>query len=139
MRWSARTVFTTVGAVTFLCLLSETRAAGPDITTAEKRSGTVWPTTLIGYTEYRTDLPGGRHANVVTMRACVIRSDGRRRRVLASRLTEKPHTWTQFAGWSTDGRIAIVGNGWESPENAAWEEEHRQFRFNAEGWLYDSA
>ena len=25
--------------------------------------------TLIGYTEFRTDLPGGRHANVATMRS----------------------------------------------------------------------
>ena len=27
---------------------------------------------LIGYTELRTDLPGGRHANVATMRAAVV-------------------------------------------------------------------
>ncbi|MFN7892327.1 MAG: hypothetical protein ACK5OC_18670, partial [Pirellula sp.] len=31
---------------------------------------------LIGYTELQTNLPGGRHANVRTMRATVVRADG---------------------------------------------------------------
>ena len=48
----------------------------------------------------------------------------------------KPHTWTQFAGWAPDGRTAIVGGGWESPENAAWEEKHKTFRMT-EGWRLD--
>ena len=74
---------------------------------------------LVGYTEFRTDLPGGRHANVATMRAVVVRADGTGRRVLAEELARDPDTWTQFAGWSPDGRLAIVGRGWESPENAA--------------------
>src|SRR6202022_2410464 len=30
------------------------------------------------------------------------------------------------------------GRGWESAENGKWEEEHKTFRFTAEGWLYDS-
>src|SRR5690349_16323449 len=38
------------------------------------------PDRLIGYTEFRTDLPGGRHANVVTRRAVVVRADGTGRR-----------------------------------------------------------
>jgi arylsulfatase A len=98
-----------------------------------------WPDTLIGYTEFRTNLPGGRHANVTTQRACVVGASGRERQVVAESLAKgKPHTWTQFAGWSLDGKLAIIGNGWESPQNAAWEEEHRQFRFSAEGWLYDT-
>lgn len=88
---------------------------------------------LIGYTEFRTDLPGGRHANVGTMRAVVVRADGIGRLVLAEELTREPDTWTQFAGWSPDGRQAIVGRGWESPENARCEEEHKQFRYTAEG------
>jgi TolB protein len=92
---------------------------------------------LIGYTEFRTDLPGGRQPNVATMRAVVIRADGTGRRVVAEQLARDPDTWTQFGGWSPDGRLAVVGRGWESPENARWEEEHRQFRYNAEGWLYD--
>ena len=29
----------------------------------------------IGYTELRTNLPGGRHTNVATMRACAVRDD----------------------------------------------------------------
>ncbi len=91
---------------------------------------------LIGYTEYRTNLAGGRHANIVTMRACVVREDGLGRRVLAEELTAEPNSWTQFAGWSPDGRTAIIGRGWESRENGAWEEEHKTFRFS-EGWLYD--
>ena len=72
------------------------------------------------------------------MRACVARADGTRHRFLAGELAGKPNTWTQFAGWSPDGRQAIIGCGWESPENAAWEEEHKTFRFTAEGWLYDT-
>ena len=28
--------------------------------------------------------------------------------------------------------------GWESAENAQWEEEHKTFRFTPEGWLVDS-
>jgi Tol biopolymer transport system component len=96
------------------------------------------PRELIGFTEYRTNLPGGRHANGITMRAGIVRADGSRHRLLASELVRKPNTWTQFAGWSPDGRQAIIGNGWESPENAAWEEEHKTFRFTPEGWLYDT-
>jgi Tol biopolymer transport system component len=92
---------------------------------------------LIGYTEFRTDLPGGRHANVATMRAAVVGIDGTGRRRVAEGLSREPDSWTQFAGWSPDGRQAIVGRGWESPENARWEEEHKQFRYSAEGWLYD--
>jgi Tol biopolymer transport system component len=93
---------------------------------------------LIGYTELRTNLPGGRHANVRTMRAVTARIDGSDRRMLAAELIGDADTWTQFAGWSPDGRVAVVGRGWQSPENARWEEEHRQFRFTKDGWLYDS-
>lgn len=94
------------------------------------------PHGLIGYTEYRTNLPGGRHANVVTMRACVVRADGTGRRRMAEALTSKPDTWSQFAGFSPDGRIAVIGSGWESSENAAWEEQQKAFRMT-EGWRYD--
>src|SRR5437870_5808811 len=57
----------------------------------------------IGYTEFRTSLPAGRHANNVTMRACVIKLDGTGRRVLAKELSAEANSWTQFAGWSPDG------------------------------------
>lgn len=93
---------------------------------------------LIGYTELRTDLPGGRHANVSTMRAMVCRADGTDRRPLAEELLDEPGAWTQFAGWSPDGGTAIVIRGWESEENARWEEEHGQFRYTAGGWLMDT-
>ena len=91
---------------------------------------------LVGYTEFHTNLPGGRHANIITMRAHVTRADGGGRRLLAEQLIRDENSWTQFAGWSPDGRYAIVGSGWESPENATWEEEHRTFRMT-EGWIYD--
>jgi TolB protein len=91
----------------------------------------------IGYTELSTSLPGGRHANIVTMRAALSRADGTQRRLVADTLTSSPNFWTQFAGWSPDGRLAIVGRGWESLENGQWEEQHKQFRHTAEGWLYD--
>jgi len=85
------------------------------------------PEPLIGYAELRTDLPGGRHANVRTMRAAVVRVDGSGRRVLAEELAREPDTWTQFAGWSPDGTKAIIARGWNDPENACWEEEHKTF------------
>jgi Tol biopolymer transport system component len=101
-------------------------------------AGAAPPDTLIGYTEYRTNVPGGRQANVRTMRAFVVKADGTARRTLAEDLTRAPNTWTQFAGWSPDGRTAIIGRGWESTENAQWEEKHKRFRFAADGCLYDS-
>lgn len=105
----------------------------------------VWPglvsagdaSQLIGYSEYRSNLPGGQHASFSTMQACIMQSDGSHRRVLLPELNEKPDSWTQFAGWSPDGKFAIIGHGWEDPENAKWEEEHQTFRFTKEGWLYD--
>jgi TolB protein len=95
-------------------------------------------TRLIGYTELRSDLPGGRHANVRTMRAMVVQTDGTGRRPLAAELVDEPDAWTQFGGWLPDGRTAIVSRGWQSPTNAAWEEEHKTFRFSADGWRLDS-
>ena len=103
-----------------------------------RAADTPWPTNWIGYTELRTDLPGGRHANVRTMRAALVKADGTGRRLIADELANEDDAWTQFAGWSPDGSIAIVGRGWQSPDNARWEEEHKQFRFTAQGWLYDS-
>ena len=96
-----------------------------------------YPTGLVGYTEFRTNLPGGQHASNMTMRAIVSRADGCGKRVVAEELTRQPGAWTQFAGFSPDGKQAIVGRGWESEENARWEHEHKTFRFSADGWLYD--
>ena len=91
---------------------------------------------MIGYSEFRTNLPGGLTANRYTTRAYIMNQDGTRRHSIAEELAERPNTWTQFAGWSPDGNIAIIGCGWESPENAEWEEEHKGFRMT-EGSLYD--
>lgn len=93
------------------------------------------PQCLIGYSEFRTNLPT-RFANIVTRRACVVRADGTGRRQLAPSLIKDPYTWSGFDGWSPDGRLAIIICGWESPENAAWEEQHKEFRLT-EGWLVD--
>src|SRR5260370_26348732 len=83
------------------------------------------PNVLIGYTELRTNLAGGRHANVRTMRPVVVKDDGTGRQLVAEELAKEPDTWTQFAGWSPDGKRAIIGVGWQSPENAKWEEENK--------------
>jgi Tol biopolymer transport system component len=95
------------------------------------------PDRLIGYTEFRTDLPGGRAANCFTMRAYVVRADGSGRRELAPQLIGDPYMSTQFVGWSPDGEQVVISSAWESSENAAWEEEHKTFRFTPEGWLLD--
>ncbi len=95
------------------------------------------PDCLIGYTEFRTDLPGGRHVNVKTFRAAVVKADGTGRRVLAEELTREAGSWSQFYGWSPDGKTAILLRSWESEENGKWEEEHKTFRYIAGGWLVD--
>ncbi|MFM7846741.1 MAG: hypothetical protein ACKPEY_21250 [Planctomycetota bacterium] len=95
------------------------------------------PQRLIGYTESRNDLPAGQFANWVTKRACVVHADGTGRRVIGESLRGKEHSWTQFAGWSPDGKQAVVLSCWESPENAEWERVHKTFRMT-EGWLVDS-
>jgi TolB protein len=104
------------------------------------RSGDTLPTStapgLMGYTEYRTNLPGGRHANQVTAQACIVRADGSGRRVLLPQIGAKPFSWTQFAGWSPEGDEAVICCGWEDPRNGAWEEEHQSFRMT-EGWRLD--
>jgi Tol biopolymer transport system component len=93
---------------------------------------------LIGYTELQTNLPGGRHDNVRTMRATVVRADGSERARIAEELADEPDTWTQFAGWSPDGMQAIVSRGWQDPENAKWEDEHKTFRMEPGKWSLDS-
>jgi TolB protein len=93
---------------------------------------------VLGYTEFRTDLKGGRHANVRTRRAVMVNMDGTGRRVLGEKLIRDPDWWTQFAGWSPDGKIAIIGLGWQSQENSKWEEQNRQFRHTKEGRLLDA-
>ena len=95
------------------------------------------PDYLIGYTEGRNDIPDGQFANWITNRACIVNADGTGRRLVAEELTKKPNSWNQFAGWSPDGKKAVVLALWESPENAAWEREHKTFRMT-EGWLADS-
>jgi TolB protein len=119
---------------TFLLVLVSLLVAWAALSAAEPDR----PAHLIGYTEFQTNLPGGRHANVSTMRAAVVKADGSGRQALAPELSSKADAWTQFAGWSPDGQTAVIGRGWQSPENARWEEEHKTFRFTKEGWLLDS-
>jgi TolB protein len=76
------------------------------------------PLPLVGYTEHRTNLPGGRQANVSTNRAMVVQADGTGRRSIGGELANEAGAWTQFAGWSPDGKTAVVLRGWESAENA---------------------
>ena len=93
---------------------------------------------LVGYNEHQTTLPGGRQSNVSTNRAMLVKADGTERRAIGIELVNEPGAWTQFAGWSPDGKMAVVLRGWESIENAQWEEQHKTFRFIPEGWLVDS-
>ena len=112
--------------LTFLC--------GPVILGDEPQR----PDQLVGYTVLQTDLPGGRHANVRTMRARVSKLDGSSPEELAPQLVDDPDSWTQFAGWSPDGLQAIIARGWQDPENAAWEEKNRTFRMDPGKWKLDS-
>src|SRR5262245_61156273 len=128
--------FSTVSRRDFLRLSAAAATLGPGFLRAADADDNP-PDLLIGYTEFRTDLPGGRYVNVATRRAVVVKADGTGRRVLAEELTREKGSWTQDPGWSPDGKTAIITRGWESPENAKWEEEHKTFRFSADGWLYD--
>ena len=96
------------------------------------------PKLLIGYSQLRTDLPGGRHTNTSTNRAMLVKGDGTGNRQFVPQLANETGAWTHFVGWSPDGKTAIVDRGWESAENAQWEEEHKTFRHTVEGWLYDA-
>src|SRR5207244_8822141 len=107
-------------------------ALGPAALFAADRDDTP-PAALIGYTEFRTDLPGGRHANVKTRRAVVVKADGTGRRVLAEELTREAGYCTQFVGWSPDGKAARLSCDWKSEEVGKWEEEHKDFRRTGEG------
>src|SRR4051812_10451978 len=89
---------------------------------------------VIGYTEFQTNLSGGRQANVRTMRAMVVQQDGTSPRPIAAVLVDNSNAWTQFVGWSPDGRQAVIARGWEDPKNARWEEEHKDFRFDPGMW-----
>lgn len=96
------------------------------------------PDLLIGYTALRTDLPGGRYVCVATMRAAVVKADGTGRRVLAEGLTREKGSWTQFVGWSPDGKVARVSRYWKSEEVGQWEEKHKDFRKPGEGFRHDA-
>lgn len=123
--------------VTSCCLFLHAILAAAPIEITEP-TGQQAPVPLIGFTELQTNLPGGRHANVRTMRAAIVRADGGGHRLLAPELVDNPNAWTQFVGWSPDGRTAIVARGWQDPENAKWEEDHKTFRFTKEAWSLDS-
>ena len=64
---------------------------------------------LVGYNEHRTNLPGGRHANVSTNRAMVVKADG----------TERHSHGAAFDRWQTCERgrnldaVRWVVSGWQ--------------------------
>lgn len=92
----------------------------------------------IGCTVLQTSLAGGRHANVRTSRATMVRSNGGPHVEMGAELVDDPNAWTQFAGWSPDGSQAVISRGWQDPANAAWEEEHQTFRMLPDTWSLDS-
>jgi Tol biopolymer transport system component len=96
------------------------------------------PDALIGYTEFRTDLPGARYVSEATFRAVVVKADGTGRRVLAEELTREAGSWTQFVGWSPDGKAARLSRYWKSEEVDKWEEEDKTFRPVGEGFRRDA-
>ncbi|MFN8856556.1 MAG: hypothetical protein ACK50P_13385 [Planctomycetaceae bacterium] len=81
-----------------------------------------FPAGWIGYNLHRTNLPGGRWANVRTNRAMLVRGDGSGNRLVGEPLLSEPGLWTQFVGWSPDGQLTILGQAWESEDHARWEE-----------------
>jgi hypothetical protein len=72
------------------------------------------------------------------MNGHVMNFDGTDARGIAAELITEPDAWIQFAGRSSDGNTAIVSRGWQSPQNAAIEEDRKEFHFTEDGWLLDS-
>lgn len=93
---------------------------------------------LIGFTKLHANLPGGRHANTRTSRAMVTTTHGDTPVELAPQLVHDTNSWTQFSGWSPNGQLAVISQGWENPDNAKWEEEHKTFRMTPGQWLLDA-
>src|SRR2546425_10322070 len=118
-------------------LLAFVTAALTSATLRSGPQGDAPPDLLIGYTEHRTDVPGGRHANVKTRRAVVVKADGTGRRVLAEELTREAGYSTQFVGWSPGGKAARLSCDWKSEEVGKWEEEHKDFRTTGDGVRHD--
>src|SRR5262245_9347635 len=118
----------------FLRLVVATAAFSPGFLRADDDKP---PDLLIGYNEFRTDLPGGRYVNIWTRRAVVAKADGTGRRVLAEELTLEKGYSTAFYGWSPDGKTAILLRSWQSEEKGKWEEARQQFNFSADGGLVD--
>jgi TolB protein len=118
-----------------LCLVAAAAVFSPGFLRADDDKP---PDLLIGYTEFRTDLPGGRHANVKTRRPVVVKADGTGRRVLAEELTREADYTTQFVGWSPDGKMARLSRCWKSDEVGNWEEKHNTFRPVGDGVRYDA-
>jgi hypothetical protein len=106
-------------------------------TVRSDQPGEPLPDLLIGYTEFRTDQPGGRYPNVWTMRSVIVKADGAGRRVLADELTREKGSWTQFVGWTPDGKSARLSRNWMSEENGKWEEAHKDFRRTGDGFRHD--
>ena len=50
------------------------------------------------------------------MRAAVVRADGTGRTLVGEELAKEADTWTQLAGWSPDGKTAVIGVGAVKPE-----------------------
>lgn len=63
---------------------------------------------LIGYTELQTNLPGGRHANVRTMRAMVIRRDGTDRRSIGQELANEADAGRSLRAGPRMGRWPLL-------------------------------
>jgi TolB protein len=95
------------------------------------------PHCWIGYSDMRCDDARGQFYNWSTTRAMLVRADGSERRDAAPTLAKEPNCWTQFAGWSRDGKLGIVHSAWEDPKNYDWERANQTFRMT-EGWLLDA-
>lgn len=95
------------------------------------------PSCWIGYSDMQCNDSRGQFYNWRTFNAMIVRADDlSQRRIVAPELSKDENTWTQFAGWSPDGKTAVLGQLWEDPAHYAAERKEQGF-LHQSGWRGD--
>ncbi len=94
------------------------------------------PSDDLAMTIMSVNLKGGRHQNLSTSRAYILKSGSKTLSQIGQELAENENTGVRFSGWSPNGELAIIEKRFNSIENANWEEFNK--RKNISGRTVDS-